>query len=608
MKLLNIATFICLSFAVTGACASGDPPAPFFERPSYIDPDYKAPSYTETEYGQKTKFGIVLQQLHGRSEASQKGANDSNARATSQEQEAENYAKYLEGAGKFHAQSYEDALKIFTALSDTQGSFNEKLSGLVKEKNYSWVREAATYMIARCQLIIAQKNWDGYSDPTKDVDQDVLYAADTSYQLYLKEYPQGLYANSARNIRRKVFYLSGNQAELDKELKHAMLEVFPISSDSKAPHNTNSNIVDEFKIYFHGDIDTAHDSPILVAYAWLGDKQLKADDITLLEAREKDFAAYPGLFRYLHALGLYRLEQYQEMLTKTPEQPLTKDMFSLSTQLLRSRALSRLGKDDEALTALEKMHEASSEDAIELEIAYLKLNSGNGLWLYTNQSPLKTEKILRSLAQFGLTDSELEKSMNSKEINGDKRQFLVDELARRYVLSKSFKKLSSLLIKEQGSGIFVPLKSLSAVLAKNASNEQALVDVGEFIYQHYITPTATFEGYFSNRFYGNVLLDLSMRCKPCEEFKKRSKNYAPPITLFRSVAESARLSGNKSEAEAKALHYITRCMKKGGEFEDRCNWQTSWGKPSDGTSKAAFIRLHKSYKNSTWTKKTPYYY
>jgi hypothetical protein len=607
MNLLNIATFICLSFVAIVAHASYGPPKPFFEIPSYIDPDYKAPNYAEIGYGQKTKFGIVLQQYES-SEASQEDADDSSARAASERQEAKNYAKYVEGAKRFHAQAYEDALKIFTELRNNQGSLKERLSGLLKEKNYSWVREASTYMIARCQLIMAQKNWDGYSDPTKDVDQSTLHSSDTSYQLYLKEYPQGLYANSARNIRRKIFYLSGNQAELDRELKNAMLKVFPISSDSKVPHNANLNIVGEFENYFHGEIDTAHDSPMVIAYVWLGDKQLKIDDIKLLEDREKDFFAYPNLFRYLHALGLYRLGQYKEIITKIPEQPLTKNTLSLSTQLLLSRALSQLGKTDEALTALEKMHAISSENAVELEIAYLKLNSGYGLWLYTNQSPLKTEKILRSLAQFGLTDNELEKGMSSNEIKGDKRKFLVDELARRYVLSKRFKELSALLMKEQGTGIFAPLKSISALLAKNANNEQALVDVGEFIYQHYITPTATFEGYDSNRWAGDALTDLSLRCKPCQAFKERSESYAPPITFFRSVTENAKRSGAKSEAEAKALHYITRCMRQGGEFEDRCNWQKTWDTPSDSSSKAAFMRLHKLYKDSSWAAKTPYFY
>jgi hypothetical protein len=80
-------------------------------------------------------------------------------------------------------------------------------------------------------------------------------------------------------------------------------------------------------------------------------------------------------------------------------------------------------------------------------------------------------------------------------ITGKKREFLIDELARRYVLSKRFKKLASLLIKEQGTGVFTPITSASKILAKNANDEQALADIGEFIYQHYITPTATFEGY-----------------------------------------------------------------------------------------------------------------
>jgi hypothetical protein len=64
----------------------------------------------------------------------------------------------------------------------------------------------------------------------------------------------------------------------------------------------------------------------------------------------------------------------------------------------------------------------------------------------------------------------------------------------------------------------------------------------------------------------------------------------------------------KNEGEAKALHYISRCLR-GNDFYRRCTWAI---KENDslynGKPKAAFTKLHKVYKDSPWTHKTPYYY
>ena len=583
MKLSILLSLLCFGLGIESSYASSGPPESFFREPSYID----------TDYNQSKKIHLLVEAYQNTNPPVEKPS-DSNARIISAEQEPGNYSEYLKGAEKFNAQEYEDALKIFSEL---------KINQMLFRKKYSWTVEAATYMIARCQLIIAQKKWDGYSNPVKTVDQNMLKAADASYQIYLKEYPHGLYVDSARHIYRSIFYLSGNQAALDKELKHAMLEAFPIAPTSKI--NSNLDILDEIENHFHGEIDIAYDSPILVAYVWLNDAKNTSQDVVLLEARKKDFSNYPGLFRYLYALGLYRLGQYQKLLDKTPEEPLVKNTIVLSTQLLRARALSRLDKSNEALVALEKMHTISPEDAVELQIAYIKLNSGDGLWLFGEQSLISTEKNLRSFAQFGLTDGELEKGIGLTEITNEKHKFLVDELARRYLLSKRFDKLTLLLAKESGTGIFTPVKSASAVLVKNADNAQALADIGEFIYQHYITPDSTFENYAQKWEHSDPSIELLANCKSCLDFQVRSKDYVPPITFFRAAVALVQHSGRKNEAEAKALHYITRC-NRGMEFKDRC----TWGKEeiADGSSQDAFNLLHKRYKNSPWAVKTPYYY
>jgi len=524
--------------------------------------------------------------------------------------ELEAYAHYLEAARNFYKGSYMEALALFTALKERPPTLKQRFYSLWRSPALT-LREMANYMIARCQLMQAQEGWDGYSDPLATVDQNMVKAADVSYQNYIKTYPQGRYVRSAQNIKRRIWLLSGHYNEFDYALVTAMGETFKQSPVSEDDQEHAWTLVTEFKHYYHGKSDMQKDPAIVIAYNWLGSEPLQVEDLKILQNRKKDFTAFPGLFRYLQALGYSRLEQYQELLARTPEEPVTNNVLSLSTQLLRAHALDHLDEQDEALAALLKMHNASSEDAVELEIAELKLTQHDGIWLYSKASPLKTEKVLRSVAQFALTDDELQKSIDAKDVTDDKRQFLIDELMRRYVLSRRFKEADSLLTTQQAQSFFTSLKPAIATLAKKPNDAQALADVGEFLYKRYITPASTFDGYNANHWnYGDALSELLPRCEPCQNFKERSKNYFSPISFFRSTIDSVRQAGRKSEAEAKALHYIVRCERQSSEFEVRCKWQMTWDKqPSDDdASKTAFMRLHKLYKNSPWTTATPYYY
>lgn len=597
----------------TIACWS--PPRPLLKEPeSFIDSQFSYYSLCKYDYSftppgvfckpynnLESRFEkVIVYQFNQLKHQQTKDVSDAKARASSMEYESKNYAAYLEGAEKFNSQNYAEALEIFVKLSASSQSFKDKVIKLFKD-NYSWVREASTYMVARTLLVMSQDKWDGYSDPLKLVDQQMLSKADAAFQHYLKEYSQGLYASSALNIKRKILYLAGNQKKLDEELKLMMSKILNHAPAAISVNDyTIQDVINEFKYYFKGDIDVACDHPMLITYKLLNYEIIvKLEEVENLKNREQDFALFPGLFKYLYSLGLYNAEQYARLLAIS-EEPLTDDLLSKSTTVLRARAFAKLNRNEEALKAFTELYKLTNEDILEGEIADLELNMGNGIGLYATSSPLKREKNLRAFA-LRLTNNELEKGINLKDVTGDKRQYILEELIRRYLLSRRFKELSLLLNFEVNLGKFENIKPTVLKLADHDNDPHSLVELAEFLYQNYITPQDSLidpDPYTE----GNILSDIK---QSKELFEERTKNYEPPINYLRIALRAFELKGKYAESEAKALHYMVECMH-GFERHQRCTWSRELHDYTEG--KKAFRKLHKYFKNSPWTAKTPYYY
>lgn len=596
MKLFNLILLISLNLPSNIAYSCEVMKDYVLTGPSYIDPDYR------TYYGGNNEIDIfrLLAQQYVNTNEAENQTNDYNARQISNTQEPHRYIKYSKSAKKFNSHAYEEALQDFTELRNTKQSLIKKLTNLFQTQ-YSWVKEASTYMIARCQLVLAQKKWDGYSD-TSDIDQNMLKKAEESYQLYLREYPDGLYANSAKNIRRKILLLSNREQDLIAELKKL-----------PTPPYININRIDELIRYFDGKIDITKDHPVLIAYKFIIQNQTTADDIPLLKAREQDFSSYPGLLTYLQTYYLYKIEKYQELIDLTANEPITKDIVSLSTQILRARALLHLNKIDDAMTILQKMHQASPEDAIEVEIAYLKINRGDGLWFYGPQNIITKEYTLRYFAYLGFTNEELEKGLDNKDIIGAKRRFIVDELSRRYAFTKDFQKLSSLLVKEEDiKSFFAPLKSSAITLAKDDSNLSALVEMGSFLYQNGISVGNVASPNNQEPMDDNsdalmvtdaITVDNEIyninKCSTCKQFFERYKNtLSSGCDYFNLAANIAEKTNQRGEDEAKALSYLAVCMKPFMYYYN----ESSHKKYLD-ISNSAFKRLKTLYKDSPWVQK-----
>jgi hypothetical protein len=233
------------------------------------------------------------------------------------------------------------------------------------------------------------------------------------------------------------------------------------------------------------------------------------------------------------------------------------------------------------------------------------MNSGSGLWLFSDGSSVTSMHNLQTYASWGCSDSMLIEGIERQDIRGENRQLLVDELAKRHLLSGRFKDFC-LLLERESTVAQSAASSLSRRLAANLRDIDALVDFGEFLYKSDINigHVDTLGRYIWR---GDPGSDLP-GCIPCKGLRARVSSYVPPIWYFLTAVELSQDSKVKSEAEAKALHYIVRGGRSRYKWQFRTWWNYRGNDQPALNSVWAFQRLHKLYKNSPWAATTPYWY
>lgn len=119
--------------------------------------------------------------------------------------EGREFASYVYGAQSFYDGDFNLAVERFRNLAD---------------RKTPWVREAALYMVGRSELNLAisrSVNEYGELDDRTKRDRASAVAAGAAFEAYLKAYPAGRYASSARGLMRRVYWLAGDTAALANE-------------------------------------------------------------------------------------------------------------------------------------------------------------------------------------------------------------------------------------------------------------------------------------------------------------------------------------------------------------------------------------------------------
>jgi hypothetical protein len=330
------------------------------------------------------------------------------------------FASYLDGASAFWRNDYDKADAAFTGLANSQTV---------------WVKEAATYMIGRVLINRAQTGaFDEYGSFKKDwqADAKIIDKAEAALDTYLRSYPKGVYAKSARGLKRRGYWLARDNEKLCEEYD-ALLEMSEkdrnISDvelaqeiDNKLAESPYSDGNLEKALAGNGSLKSTR-SPLLLAMFDLAEMRMaeKADEnrnsyapISLdeLRAQKPYFTGQMPLYEYLLAVHAFYIENKPAEVLHIISAAARQSSFSylqFSRQALRGMALESL-KDRNALGFWTQMLQGAKapyeRGALELAIAHHEERAGEVRDVFTTASPVHYP-YLREVLLAKIADAEL---------------------------------------------------------------------------------------------------------------------------------------------------------------------------------------------------------
>lgn len=308
------------------------------------------------------------------------------------------FEAYLKGAGDFYGGRFDEGRSTFAGLARAPDP---------------WLRETALYMVARTELNRAQQaSFDEYgslAEPDKR-DLPAIAAAGAAFDAYLKAYPAGRYASSARGLTRRVAWLAGSKDALAAAFDRQLAASGPFDGAANAP--ALSEEIDLTLLEAGGGV--AARDPLLLAVGDLqrmrcvDDPETPARDCLPrlgqdeLERQASRFRADPALFGYLRAAHAFFVRrQPREALALIPDAARGQrfSYVEFSRQMLRGMALDAVGDRNARGFWLSLFHGASQpyqREALELALALHEERSGGVARIFAPDSQVR-HPLLRQL-------------------------------------------------------------------------------------------------------------------------------------------------------------------------------------------------------------------
>jgi hypothetical protein len=521
--------------------------------------------------------------------------------------EGKPFLSYLQGAFAFYDGQFGEAEPLFASVAKASSP---------------WLKEAAAYMQGRVALNLAQADaYEDWGTPKSELSAEAkaaLAKAEGGFLAYLRDYPKGQYAGSARGLLRRVYWLGGNTEKLLAEYE------WQLAQPQYAAGNMNfgdlANEIDS-KLALNIDLKSVKNPQLLAMLVlqrlrtrdadYSETKQITASDLDVLKDR---FAKKPELYGYLQAAHAFFVgKNSKAVLQLISDAAKQKDMSPLqfSRQMLRGMALDA-NNDVNArgfwLDMFSGAKQPYQRETLELALA-LHEERNNGLArVFDKASQIKDRVIRQNLLQYSAGPALLRQQANDRAASQNERDVALFVLLYKQVTRGAYADFikDSQLVKanantdgyfydltsggpvplglfangKKGNSYVCPsLQESAATLAKTPKNASALLCVAEF---------ARINGFDGAGFEEQPAKDELGGAKsqfPGEPFSR--------LELYKGIIADP---ATRSEDKAYALYRAVYCFAPGGNNSCR-------GKEVPlSQRKAWFNQLKKNHPNTQWAK------
>ncbi|HBS1998444.1 TPA: hypothetical protein MAD10_004909 [Klebsiella quasipneumoniae subsp. quasipneumoniae] len=524
--------------------------------------------------------------------------------------DADLFAYYLSGIAHFYGGNFTAATQDFT---------------LLLESKQPWLAETAQYMLMRTALNKSSQNSVGqYGDfDIAHINREDAALAQKEAQTYLQRWPTGVYADSARNMLRRInWYL-----QAWPQLAGLYEQAFQQASDAGELRRLVSEYDNVFGMPFYDQpVQTAFpDAPQVSYVELLRALRLNADSKPALTQAQLD--ASKAAFEKSGKLPLWRNLQLQLwnvtgndaaiLQAVTPAKTLpAHDILAFSEQVLYGEALMAQKQWPAAVDfwrqLLQLSQDREQQQFIQAKLAATLVYSGNAAAIFAADSPVTNlrfrSRVLKTQASPELLRQQAVSGPNNEERTIALHTLLVRDLTENRfgdwlkdktlasaitqpVISEAFNdvNLSSFDWNGKATEAGYACRSLDdtvAVLSKNADDAHALNCLGEFF-----RTTQTHVDLWKDAAGNDVLEDAIDRQQPLGQYDRQS--------YYQQIITSP-----KAEPEDKsyALYRAILCYAPSGSNE--CG-----GEDVDKLQrKGWFTQLKTQYPGSQWAQKLKYYW
>jgi hypothetical protein len=524
------------------------------------------------------------------------------------------YARYLVGAAAFYDGDFASARTAFAAAAKAEDR---------------WVSGAASYMLGRAALNMAlERAFDNYGGLAENADnKGWLDDAANGFASYLKAYPAGDYAASARGLMRRVYWLRKDQKLLAREYASQ----FALKGDAR--NMSLADMVQEIDVKLLGELKPADvEDPALLAVLLLRDMRAfegepeagarsKPISRAEIEGYRARFAGRDDLYTYLLAAhALYVADDPAAVLRLIPAASAS-SYLGYSRQLLRAVALDASGNAGARAALIASVQAAKhpfQRGSAELALA-MHLERSKALELvFAGGSPIRDPDIRERLLRYTAGADLLRARASDRATPREERNVAVYALLYKQVMrggyagflkdlplipadAKPFanddystpKYTQTAIFNWAGSKEFScpSLRGVASALAANAKDARGLLCLGEFVRTNGLDPD----------YYGvNEALDTP---RPKDELGGSPSLFAGKrfsrLDAYKTIIANPAAG---PENRAYALHRAVRCYAPAGYNGCDASEQPL------AVRKAWFQQLKRDYPTSPWSKNLSVYW